>query len=663
MSDQIHRLDEHLSNMIAAGEVVERPQGVVKELVENAIDAGATQIQILIEQGGIEKITIVDNGKGMNFNDAALAFERHATSKIKDVEDLWSIETMGFRGEALPSIAAVSHVTLKSRNDSESTLVEIAYGEQKRHTSSAAQLGTTIEVARLFQKTPARFKHLKSMQYEFSLIQDVVQKFAFAYPEIGFTLVHDGKDIFRSSGNGNLQEVLYQIYGRDVAKDAIAIHASDVDYKIDGYAAQPSVNRATKYYMLIYINRRMVRSYRLQKAILDAYHDYLPKDRSPIVVLNITMDAKLVDVNVHPSKWEIRLSKEKQLEALIYASLSDALKVALQVPELKMRVEKDKVEEQTFDFSYKKPESTIDKIQASVSENFTNTDDLPSLDFEKIKQDVEEKRHLKQNVEVSSDTTINYPKGSAPRLDEEVYPQSAPIRDQIHETQKDAIEDEVVASAPVQEQQEELKSVPEVQEVDIPLNPSFPHMEVIGQFHGNYILAQGDEGLYIIDQHAAQEKFHFEQIRRRVMRGEHEMQNLLIPLSLPQEPKVIALVDEINEALATVSIQVEVFSDNSFVVRELPTWMQGVNEEKVIQDMIDYYIKDGDISIEKIRKYTIATMACHSSIRFNHRLSLEQMKQVVEDLKECEQPFHCPHGRPTFILVSDAELFKQFERA
>lgn len=662
MSNQIHKLDEHLSNMIAAGEVVERPQGVVKELVENAIDAGASQIQILIEQGGIEKITIVDNGKGMSFDDAALAFERHATSKINDVDDLWSIQTMGFRGEALPSIAAVSHVSLKSRTESESTLVEVSYGERKEHKQSAAQLGTTIEVAKLFQKTPARFKHLKSMQYEFSLIQDVVQKFALAYPEIGFTLIHDGKDIFRSSGNGNLQEVLYQIYGKDVAKDAIAINISDSDYTIEGYAAQPSVNRATKYYMLIYINRRMVRSYRLQKAISDSYQEYMPKDRNPIVVLNITMDATLVDVNVHPSKWEIRLSKEKQLESLIYKGLSDALKEELQVPQLKMNTEKEKIKEETFEFSYQTNESTIDKIQASVSENFTKIEDLPSLDFEKIRRDVEEKKYPNTSVITGEEELIKYPKGSV------VQAQMSQVEEptQGYNGLKTGDENEVfdkAASGLNEHTEEQAKTNEGFEEVEIPQNPSFPHMEVIGQFHGNYILAQGDAGLYIIDQHAAQEKFHFEQIRRRVMRGEHEMQALLIPISLAQEPKVIALVDDINKALNAVSIHVELFSDTSFVVRELPTWMQGVSAEKVIQDMIDYYVKDGDISIDKIRKYTIATMACHSSIRFNHRLSIEQMKQVIEDLKQCEQPFHCPHGRPTFILVKDEELFKQFERA
>lgn len=335
---KINRLDEHLSNMIAAGEVVERPAGIVKELVENCIDAKSTTVEIQIAQGGIDTITIIDNGIGMDHEDAVVAFERHATSKLKEVNDLWNIHTMGFRGEALPSIASVSHVLMRTNNGEESTEVEIAYGELKGNKPCAAPQGTMLQIRNLFQKTPARFKHLKSPQYEFSLISDVVQKFALSHPEIAFCLSHDGKTVFKTKGSGNLLEVLMQIYGRDVAKSAIKIDVKDNDYHISGYAMQPNFNRATKYYMLLYINHRMVRNYHLQKAIQDAYIGFLPKDRFPIVVLDIEMDAQLVDVNVHPSKWEIRLSKEKQLEKLLYTGLNNALKEKLQV----IQVEKKK---------------------------------------------------------------------------------------------------------------------------------------------------------------------------------------------------------------------------------------------------------------------------------------------------------------------------------
>ncbi|MDL2276863.1 DNA mismatch repair endonuclease MutL, partial [Breznakia sp. OttesenSCG-928-G09] len=267
---KIQRLDPHLTNMIAAGEVVERPVGVIKELVENAIDANATVIEIQTKQGGIEQMMVIDNGDGMSAADATLAFERHATSKIKDVQDLWKISTMGFRGEALPSIASVAHVELKTNNGEEATLVEIDYGKLVKAGPIGTPKGTQIIVKNLFQRTPARFKHLKTAQYEYSLISDVVQKFALAYPNISFTLMNDEKRSFMSSGNGNTQEVIMNIYGRDIAKAAIEVNADDQDYKLHGYIVQPSHTRATKYYMLLFVNNRMIRSYRLQKAITDA---------------------------------------------------------------------------------------------------------------------------------------------------------------------------------------------------------------------------------------------------------------------------------------------------------------------------------------------------------------------------------------------------------
>ena len=248
---KINRLDEHLSNMIAAGEVVERPMGIVKELVENCIDASASHVEIQILQGGIDTITIIDDGIGMDAEDATLAFERHATSKLKEVNDLWNIHTMGFRGEALPSIASVSHVILRTNNGTDATEVEINYGTLVSAKPCGTPKGTMIEVKNLFQKTPARFKHLKSPQYEFSLISDVVQKFALSHPEIGFVLSHDGRTVFKTRGNGSLLEVLMQIYGRDSAKTAIALDGNDMDYHIGGFIMQPNFNRATKYYMLL----------------------------------------------------------------------------------------------------------------------------------------------------------------------------------------------------------------------------------------------------------------------------------------------------------------------------------------------------------------------------------------------------------------------------
>lgn len=670
---RINRLDEHLSNMIAAGEVVERPSGVVKELVENCIDAQAKRIEIQITQGGIDSILITDDGIGMDAQDASIAFERHATSKIKEENDLWNIHTMGFRGEALPSIAAVSHIILRTNNGSESTEVEISYGKMIAARPTGTPQGTSIEVKNLFQKTPARFKHLKSPQYEFSLISDIVQKFALAHPEISFYLSHDGKQIFQTKGSNNLQEVLMQIYGRDIAKSAIAIDHKDYDYHITGYAVQPHFNRATKYYMVLFINGRMIRNYHLQKAVIDAYSPYMPKDRYPIVVLNMDMDAQLVDVNVHPSKWEIRLSKEKQLEKLVYTALDTALKKELQVVQAEVKKEKEKLEIPSLEFTYQRPDD-IQNLHTEVNESFVKPKELPALDFDALRKEMQEpvpeKLKVQREKQVRSDreymvedSGITYPQISIPHIEKVEYKE-----------EKGAISiDKTIISQDKKEKETEIKQekvskpivtqeVPAPQDEPAPLNEALPQMEVIGQFHNSYILAQGEGGLYIIDQHAAQERYHFEMIKKKILSGNNDAQPLLLPISLEASTAAIAQLDAMNESFKSLGITLEIFGDTTLVVRQLPTWMQDIEEAAFLQDMIDVWMKDQEVNEEKLRHLAISTMACHSSIRFHRSLTMEEMKQVIVDLGKCEQPFHCPHGRPTFICMSDKQLIKEFLR-
>lgn len=668
---RIHQLDEHLRNMIAAGEVVERPAGVVKELVENAVDAKATRIEVQITQGGIDSIVIIDDGIGMDAEDAKLAFERHATSKLKEEADLWNIHTMGFRGEALPSIAAVSQVTLKTNNGTEATEVMINFGEKQAARATAAPQGTMIEVRNLFQKTPARFKHLKSPQYEFSLILDMIQKFALAHPEIAFYLSHDGKTAFQSKGNDRLQEVMMQIYGRDVAKGAIAIDASDYDYHISGFAAQPQHHRATKYYMTLFVNQRMIRSYHLQKAIIDAFHAYMPKDRYPIAVLNIEMDTQLVDVNVHPSKWEIRLSKEKQLEKLLYQAIDAALKRKLQIVQADLPKPKEKKPEITeLEFTYAR-DPQLTKLHQEVNEGFTNPKELPPLDFAeisaKMKEPITQKMpkapvvEMKKQTEAEvEDQPITYPQYSRSTMKKVEYSEK-----------KEAISlDENVISqseSKVSDQETEVKTAQAPkgtmkQEGAKPQNECLPSMQVIGQFHQSYILAQGEAGLYIIDQHAAQERYHFEVIKQQILSGNNDTQPMLIPISLEVDSRVKVRLNELNEAMSALGIQLEEFGNNALILRDLPTWMQQLNEEAFLQDLIDQWLKDEDIDESKLRHLAIATMACHSSIRFHRSLTHAEMQQVIDDLGKCEQPFHCPHGRPTFICITDEQLTKQFLR-
>ena len=668
---RIHQLDEHLRNMIAAGEVVERPAGVVKELVENAVDAKATRIEVQITQGGIDSIVIIDDGIGMDAEDAKLAFERHATSKLKEEADLWNIHTMGFRGEALPSIAAVSQVTLKTNNGTEATEVMINFGEKQAARATAAPQGTMIEVRNLFQKTPARFKHLKSPQYEFSLILDMIQKFALAHPEIAFYLSHDGKTAFQSKGNDRLQEVMMQIYGRDVAKGAIAIDASDYDYHISGFAAQPQHHRATKYYMTLFVNQRMIRSYHLQKAIIDAFHAYMPKDRYPIAVLNIEMDTQLVDVNVHPSKWEIRLSKEKQLEKLLYQAIDAALKSKLQIVQADLPKPKEKKPEITeLEFTYAR-DPQLTKLHQEVNEGFTNPKELPPLDFAeisaKMKEPITQKMpkapvvEMKMQTEAEvEDQPITYPQYSRSNMKKVEYSykkEAISLDENVISQSESKVSDQETEVKTAQAPKETMK-----QEGAKPQNECLPSMQVIGQFHQSYILAQGEAGLYIIDQHAAQERYHFEVIKQQILSGNNDTQPMLIPISLEVDSRVKVRLNELNEAMSVLGIQLEEFGNNALILRDLPTWMQQLNEEAFLQDLIDQWLKDEDIDESKLRHLAIATMACHSSIRFHRSLTHAEMQQVIDDLGKCEQPFHCPHGRPTFICITDEQLTKQFLR-
>lgn len=656
---RIHQLDEHLSNMIAAGEVVERPSGIVKELVENSIDAKAKHIEIQILQGGIDCITIIDDGCGMDAQDATLAFERHATSKIQAVDDLWKISTMGFRGEALPSIASVSQVTLRTNDGIDSSEVIIHYGTLKSARPCGTPKGTMLEVRNLFQKTPARFKHLKSPQYEFSLISDVVQKFAISHPNIGFELSHDGRSVFKTKGNGNLREVLMQIYGRDGAKTAIELHGQDLDYTIRGYALQPQFQRATKYYVLLYINGRMIRNYHLQKAVMDAYAPYMPKDRYPIAVINMEMDAQLVDVNVHPSKWEIRLSKEKQLEKLLYQTIKAALMQDMEVPNIQARKEnkKEKIEIQELQFTYPRDQE-VKKLHTEVNDSFVHYDGKPKQTItEESRVQVDKVEPQEAPVEAEKQESVDKKQELSESQSSDTQ---APIKDQVIEEVSTTKQAETLFKdiAPIQEVVMKAEQEPASESV----NPSLPQLHVIGQFHNSYILAEGEKGLYIIDQHAAQERYHYEMIQKQILSGVKDTQPLLIPITVETTMSAVSRIDDLNALLEQVGIHFEVFGNTTLLCRELPIWLKDTKEEAFLQDMIDLWQKDDEISLDKLRKHTIATMACHSSIRFHRSLTMEEMKQVILYLGKCEQPFHCPHGRPTLICYEDKDLIHDFER-
>ncbi len=586
---RIRQLDAQTANMIAAGEVVERPMGVVKELVENSIDAGAQRVFVMIEEGGIQSLTVQDDGRGMDAEDAQMAFRRHATSKIRSSNDLWSIHTLGFRGEALPSVASVAKVTMTTSDGNEGTHVVIEYGRTVSVSASAANQGTEIRVEGLFYQTPARLKHMRSAAYEASLIQDVISCFALSHPEIAFVLISDGRESFRTTGQGDLLEVLYLVYGRIAAENAVEVSFSDFDYQVNGYLIKPSVTRASRNMMHIFLNGRMVRTYKLYKAVQDGYEDFIVKGRYPMCVLKIDMDPHLLDVNVHPSKWEVRLSKETQLEYLIRDNVRMALQGTVLAPELKVRQsEPVYYEPMSFEAAIKEPEPVYVPAEIPVSQK-----------QEQIIREIREDNAVLRKTEK---------KEPAP---------------------------------------------PRIQE--------FPDMEVIGQLHEKFILCSVKEGLAVIDQHAAQERVHYEEYCAK-LNQDPVMMECLIPLTVHASDDLVRRADEINESIADLHITLEPFGHDMFVIRSVPVWMRDIEEEQFMQDVLDEFRNDREAKYTRLEKKKIATMACHHSIRFNHALTMDEMKEVVRQLAECENPYHCPHGRPTFVILTEKELAKEFLR-
>ncbi|TQR04702.1 DNA mismatch repair endonuclease MutL [Psychrobacillus soli] len=597
---QIIVMEELLSNKIAAGEVVERPASVVKELVENAIDAESTSIEILLEEAGLAKIQVTDNGKGMDEADAVQSFSRHATSKITTEHDLFRIRSLGFRGEALASIASVSKISLwTSDGDNVGTKVELEGGRIISCTPAPIRRGTDIAVKQLFFNTPARLKYLKTIQTELGHSIDLINRLALSYPNIAFKLIHNGQTIIQTSGRGDLRQVLASIYGVANVKKMVPFQKESSDFQISGFATMPEITRASKNYITILVNGRWVKHYGLNNAIVDAYHTLLPIGRYPIVVLNIETDPMLTDVNVHPAKHQIRLSKEKELMELVRQTIRSVIHRVQQPPKITEKPEVKKQPSVQFDFfkPYSPPEQPI----------------------------------AQETEEIMGQPTIIHEAN-------------------IHETIEPLQEEPV----PVVE-----AYVEEVVEAKQP----FPDLHVVGQIHGTYIVAQSDDGFYLIDQHAAQERIKYEFYKEKV--GEvnaSERQALLLPLTFHYSLDEAYRIKESLQELQDVGIFLEEFGTSSFVVREYPTWFPKGHETKIIESLIEQVLTNRKADIKKLREEAAIMMSCKLSIKANHYLTMHDMQQLLESLKNAQHPLTCPHGRPVIVHFSTYEVEKMFKR-
>ena len=580
---KIHVMSEELANKISAGEVVERCSSIVKELVENSIDAQASEIKIELVKGGLESIKVTDNGVGMDHEDALLAFSRHATSKILRDDDLFFIDTMGFRGEALPSIASVAEVKLKTSDGVASTYIHIKGGEVLENTSGDLRVGTTITVTNLFYNTPARLKYLKSENTEAYNSISLIEKLALAHPDIKFSLINNQKIVVRTTGSNVLLKTIHEIYGLNVSNKMLEFKAGNNDFDIYGYICKPEVLRSNRNDFNTFVNDRVIRNSEINKAINDAYYTYKPDGKYPIVVLKINTDPTLVDVNIHPTKQDVKISKMEELYDLIYTTIKDTLYKNLLIPNALK-------------------EESVNIIKDSVIANIVSS---------MTKEEEPVQTELNFQVEVND------------------------------EKKEVSAQENVVVN-------KEIKS--------LVLYP-------VGLALGTYIIAENQEGIYLIDQHAAQERVNYERYLHALRKKEVTTTYLLIPITIELSASDFLVLKDNLFVLTNMGFIIQEFGVNTIIVKGHPTWILEDHEEESIRKIIDLVIMIKDkFDPVKFNDQMAKTLACKMSIKANMRISHEAQEELLNELVLCDNPYNCPHGRPTIIKFSIYDLERMFKR-
>ena len=703
---KINILSAELSNKIAAGEVVERPSSVVKELVENSIDAGSTNIKVIIKEFGIQQIRIIDNGSGISNDDLARAFLRHATSKISADYDLFHIETLGFRGEALASISSVSKVTIKScAGEAQGKMLVLEGGKVVSEEYYAPIKGTDLSVENLFYNTPARLKYLRNPHTEQANITNIIHKFALSYPNVAFELHVDGKITFKTYGDGDVHKILSKIYNMGVARNMIEFSGSNDDYKVFGYISVPEETRASKNYINIFINGRYIKNYGIQNAIIDAYGTLLMINRYPLCVINIEMDPILLDVNVHPTKQEVRLSKEAELIRLIKEVIAERLSNYTYIPQgmnnVLTKKEKAKIEKINFldeldnkfgdvedknIFSEEKKEPEVDlevelsfpDTQEEVASHVIQEDEflfggdlLTNSAEEKIPVQSKENTFNQRNKtqKIKSDLPdLSY--SSHPRDNRNKFgdkPTKKEIENFMNFSKKEdntSYDDrtEKVVSNVVKDDSHfnEIKDAKIVQDDDTKVR-TLPDLKVLAQIFKTYILSEADNKLFLIDQHAAAERYNYEKLQREFIERKNYKKQMLIPLMFDFSVEEAAEVRNNLEKFEELGIVFEEFGDNSYVVREFPGWIEE-DEEQMIKIIVEKVLRNNNITFNELRNDAIAMASCKMSIKANQVLTDVEMNKVISDLYECKNPFTCPHGRPIITKMEKKDLEKMFKR-
>lgn len=587
-------MDEVLANKIAAGEVVEKTMNVVKELVENSIDAKSSEISIKLIDSGVKEIEVSDNGIGMDEEDAKMAFQRHATSKLKNLDDLFYIESLGFRGEALPSIASVSNIKLKTSDGNRGTLVTIDGLKDMKVERCDLQKGTTITVSNLFYNTPVRLKYLKNLYVELAHIVEYINKMALSYPAIKFTLINNEKILLQTDGNGDLLKVIYAIFGIDITKKMIAISGENDDYYINGYISYPEVTKGNRNSITTLVNGRVIKNNELNKCIIDCYHTYIHKDRYPVIILNIDVDPILVDINIHPTKMDIKFSKMDTLKDLLIKVITEKLEHLTLIPEVSVR--------DSYSVSEVHRQIINKEINPELQEKEEQAYEDVTLDFE-VTEKKQEYESVKEEVEQSSK------------------------KEEISKEEKVRIK----------------KMIPR------------------GVVLLTYIVAENEDGMYLIDQHAAAERINYEKILKQ-MNEKPVIVDLLVPIKIELRPDEFILVKERFELLEKYGFTTSEFGFNTIIIRSHPAWIPEDRAEDIIKKIVDIIIEKGSFDFDQFIWRMAATTACRMSVMANTYISKEDQEWILENIRYCDNPFTCPHGRPTIITYTRYELERLFKR-
>lgn len=631
---QIIELPEVLANQIAAGEVIERPASVVKELVENSIDAGASQIVVEIEEAGLKSIRITDNGEGIAHDEVALALRRHATSKIKNQADLFRIRTLGFRGEAMPSIASVSILTLLTAQEgaAHGTKLVAKGGEIEELEPATSPVGTKITVEDLFFNTPARLKYLKTQQAELSHIVDILNRLSLAHPEIAFTLINDGKEMTKTAGTGNLRQAIAGVYGLASAKKMVAIENRDLDFEVTGFVSLPELTRANRNYISLFINGRYIKNFLLNRAILDGYGSKLMVGRFPLAIIHIQIDPYLADVNVHPTKQEVRISKERELMALISEAIANALKEQDLIPDALENLAK----------------STIRRAEKPVQTTLPLKENRLYYDHES--------QDFKLRPEVADPQLPLTDEATADSINQE-NPVEKPTSAIKFAERKVAVYDEL------DHPELDLASLDKAYDkLEGEEASTFPELEYFGQMHGTYLFAQGNGGLYIIDQHAAQERVKYEEYRESIGDVDGSQQQLLVPYIFEFPADDLIRLQQRKHLLEEVGVYLEEYGTNQLILREHPIWMKEEEIESGIYEMCDMLLLTKEVSIKKYRAELAIMMSCKRSIKANHTLDDYSARDLIYQLSQCDNPYNCPHGRPVLVNFTKSDMEKMFRR-